>query len=116
VDRVVLRRDAHHLRAAPGDRPQIGVGHVIRLQHQRLGGVDLGDRIGHLEVEHPRRFLEALRMRGRLEDRPAIGALTLEYRARVVHCVGKNVNLGVAPRHKLAVEPDHAVAVVERWP
>ena len=79
VDLVVLRRDAHHFGAAPGDRAHIGVLLAVLLQHQALGGVDLGDRIGNFEVEDLRRLLQALGMLGAFEDLAAIGALALEH-------------------------------------
>ena len=52
VDRVTLRRDAHHFRAAPGDRPDIGVGEMVLFQHFGFGGVDLRDAPGELKVEN----------------------------------------------------------------
>ncbi len=112
VDGVVLRRDAHHLGAAPGDRPHIGVLLPVLLQHQALGRVDLGDRVGDLEIEHLRRALEPLGMLGALEDLAAIGALALEHAAGVVQAVGEHVHRGIAPGHELAVVPDDAVEPV----
>ena len=79
VDLVVLRRHAHHLRAAPGDRPHIGVRLAVLLEHQPLGGVDLGDRIGDFEVEDLRRRFSRSECSVRLEDLAAIGALALEH-------------------------------------
>ena len=43
MDRVVLRRHAHHLRSAPGDRPHVGVGEIVAPQGLGLGRVDLVD-------------------------------------------------------------------------
>src|SRR5674476_714311 len=43
---------------------------------------------------------------GRLEDRPAIGALALEHGARIVQAVAEHMQIGVSPRHHLAVVPD----------
>ena len=48
----MLRRHAHHFRAAPGDRPDIGVGEIVSLQHFGFGGVDLRDAPGQLKVEN----------------------------------------------------------------
>ena len=106
MDGVGLRRDAHHLRAAPGDRADIGLFLAVLLQHQFLGGVDLGDRIGDLEVEHIGRALQPLGMLGALEDAAAIGALALEHAARVMQAMGQHMQVGLVPRHQLAVVPD----------
>ena len=66
----------------------IGVLLAVLLQHEPLGGVDLGDRVGDFEVEHLRRALQPLGMLGALEDLAAIGALALEHGARIVQAVG----------------------------
>ncbi len=113
MDLVVLGRDAHHFRAAPGDRTHIGVDEAVLGERQRLGRVDLGHAPGHLEIENARRFLQALGMLGRLEDRAAIGALAFENRAAVMQGVGEDMNLGVAPGRQLAVEPNPSVSIVE---
>src|SRR5579883_1377045 len=52
-------------------------------------------------------------MLGRLENLAAIGALALEHRAGVMHGVGQDMNLGVAPIDQLAVIPDDAVTIVK---
>ena len=51
MDRVGLRRDAHHLRAAPGDRADIGFLLAVLVDHELFGGIDLGHRVGDFEVE-----------------------------------------------------------------
>jgi hypothetical protein len=109
MDLVVLGRDAHHLRAAPGDRPHIGVDETVLLQRLGLGRVDLGGAVGRLEIEDARRMAQALGMLGRFEDLAAVGALALEDGAGVVKRVGQNMRLGVAPEDELAVAPDPAV-------
>src|SRR6185437_9684436 len=84
VDLALLRRDAHLLGAAPGDRPDIAVGDLHR--RHRLAGrrLDLGEGEGDLEAEDLRRIEEALRVLAELENRAAIDALALENAARVV--------------------------------
>ena len=106
MDGVALRRDAHHLRAAPGDRADIGFLLAVLLDDQLLGGVDVVDRIGDFEIEHLRRALQALGVLARLEDLAAIGALALEHAARVMQAVAEHVQIGVLPGHQLAVVPD----------
>src|SRR5262245_7730192 len=49
------------------------------------------------------------------EDLPAIGALALEHRARIVQAVGKHVQGGLAPGHELAVVPDDPFEAVVRF-
>ena len=113
MDLAVLRRDAHRLRAAPGERPDIGVDQAVLLQRFGLGGVELGGAVGHFEIEQARRTAQPLGMLGRLEDLAAVGALAFEDGAGVVERVGENMRFGVAPRHELPVVPDPAVAIVE---
>jgi hypothetical protein len=116
MDRVVLGRDAHHFRAAPGDRSDVGVGKAVLLEHKRLGGVDLGDGPGHLEIEDAAGFAQALGMLGRREHRPAIGALALEDGAAIMHRMGQHMDPGVAPGDQRPVHPDQTVAVVKSRP
>src|SRR5674476_1082661 len=54
-------------------------------------------------ISEPR---QAIGVFGRLEDRPAIGALALEHGARIVQAVAEHMQIGVSPRHQLAVVPD----------
>ena len=115
MDFVVLRGNAELLRAAPGDRPHIGVALAVFLQHEALGRVDLGDRIGDFEIEHLRRPLQPFRVFGALEDIAAIGALAFEHGARIVQAMGADVKRGVAPRHQLAIVPDDPIEPVIRF-
>ena len=101
-----LRGDAHLLAAAPGDRADVAVRQLVGLDHVAAGLVDLGDRIGDLEVEGLRAVMQALDVLGELEDLAAIGALALEHRAAVVQGVREHVDVGLAPGDELAVEPD----------
>ena len=112
MDRVRLRRHAHHFRAAPRDRAHIGIRAIVLLDHELLGRVDLGDRIGNLEVEDVGGALQPLRVFGTLEDFAAIGAFALEHGARVMQAVGEDMHVGVAPFDELAVVPDDAVDLV----
>ena len=113
VNFVVLRRDAQLLGAAPGDRAHIGLFLIVAVEDQLFGGVDLGHRIGNLEVENVGRALQPLRMLGALVDGAAIGALALEHAARVMQPVGQDADLAVGRRHELAVEPDQVRTLVE---
>ncbi len=97
MDRAGRRRNAHHLRSAPGDGTDISVGQIVPPQHLRLGGVDVVDGPGDFEIEDATGFLQTARMLGRLEDPAAVGALALEHRACVVERMGQHMHLGVAP-------------------
>ena len=88
MDGVVLGRDAHHLRTAPGDGTQVSVGEAAGLEHEFLGRLDLGDAVGNREIEILRRAEQALGMLVALEDPSAIGALALEHRRAVMQAVG----------------------------
>ena len=78
VDLVVLGGDGHHLRAAPGHGAHILIAAAVELHNLVLGGVELLDRIGDLEIHDLGRLVQADRMLVRLEDHAAIGALALE--------------------------------------
>src|SRR5262249_44344931 len=67
-----------------------------------------------LEVEDLGRSPQPHGMFGALEHLPAIGALALEHAACVVQAVGQQMDVGLLPRHELAVVPDDAVDIVER--
>src|SRR5690606_17297170 len=54
-------------------------------------------------------------MFGQLEHFAGIGALTFKDGARIMQRMGQHMDLGVPPRHQLAVEPDKTVAIVERY-
>ena len=113
MDFVVLRRDAELLRAAPGDRPHIGFFLIVLFQHEPLGGVDLGHRIGDFEIEDFGRAFQPLGMLGALEHDAAIGAFALEHAARIMQAVGEHADLALGRGNELAVEPDEIGALVE---
>ena len=64
MDLVVLGRNAHHFRAAPGDRPQIGVDETVLGEREGLGRVDLRRAPGNLEIENARRIPSSARNAG----------------------------------------------------
>ena len=114
MNAVVLSRDAELLRAAPRDRAHIGLGLAVAFHQQALGGVDFGDRIGDFEVEHDwRSACSRSECSLLLKISPAIGALALEYGARIMQAMGEHVNFRLRPGQQLAVEPDHAFHLVE---
>ena len=106
MDRVALCRNAHHFGAAPGDRADIGFLLAVLVDHELLGGVDLGDGIRNFEIEDIGGALQPLGMFGALEDLAAIGALALEHAARIVQAVAEHMEVGLVPGHELAVVPD----------
>jgi hypothetical protein len=113
VDLGLLRRNTDHFAAAPGDRAHIAVIQVV-LGGRRLAGlVDLGHRVGDLEIEDFGRLEQALGMLGQLEDLAPVHAFALEHRRGVVEAVGQYVHLRLAPGYELAVQPDPTIAIVE---
>ena len=98
--RRVLRRDGHHLAAAPGDRAHIAIGLIVLVDDELLRRVELGDGVGNFEIEQIGGALEALGMFGRFEDLAAIGAFALEYAGGVMQPVREDVQLRVRPRRR----------------
>ncbi len=113
VNGVVLRRDAHHLGAAPCDRPHIGVDELVPLQDFGLCRINLGDPPGHFKVENAGGIRQPARVLARFEDSSAISALALEDRTRVMQPVSEHVDLGVAPFDHSTVQPNPSVAIVK---
>jgi hypothetical protein len=85
---------------------------LARTTARRL--VELGDRIGNLEVENLGRFVQALAVLAELEDLAVIGAHALEHGGGVMQPMAQHVEARIAPRNEFAVEPDKAVTLVVR--
>ena len=113
MDFCLLGGDCHHLAAAPSHRAHIAVLDILGCHHLFAGGVDLVHRKGNLEPHDGCRMEQAFGMFTQLEDMTAVNPFPLEHTTAIVETVGQHMGLGVAPRHHFAVEPDHAVAVIE---
>jgi hypothetical protein len=113
MDAAGLRRNTHLLAAAPGNRADIGVGKALALEHLVACRFQLFDRVGNLEIQHARRLVKALIVFGQLEDASAIGALALEYGARIMQPMRQHVKLGLLPGHEFTVEPDFTVQLIK---
>src|SRR5581483_11589548 len=85
---------------------------TIGPQHLVTGIVDLLNAPRQLETHDTGAIDQSSTMIGEPENRAIIGALPLEHRGGVVHRVGQDVHLRVAPRNQPAIEPDEAVAIV----
>ena len=84
MDFALLRRNAHHFAAAPGDRAHIGV--FIALFSHRIAGrlFDLLQAVGDFEPKRGGRSNQPLAMFAQLEDFAAIDPFALENAARIV--------------------------------
>jgi hypothetical protein len=89
------------------------IGKAGALQGLHGRRIDLGHAIGQLEAEQLGRAFQALVVLGHLEDLALIGPLAFEDGGGVMHRMGEDMDLGVAPIDELTVEPDDAVAIVE---
>ena len=59
-------------------------------------------------------MMQTFSMLGQLEDLAAIYPFAFEDAAAIVQAMGQHVDLGVAPLNHLAIEPDHAIAIMKR--
>jgi hypothetical protein len=50
-----------------------------------------------------------------LEDRPRIDTLTLKNKACIMQAMAQRMRLRIAPWNNLAIQPDAAVAIIERY-
>ncbi len=114
VDRVVLGRNAHHLRSAPGYRAHIGALEAGLFQRLFLGPLDFLNTEGNVEAHDAGRIVQAFGMVQRAEDLAAIGALALKNGRGVVQRVRQNVHFRVPPGYERAIHPDVSVAVIIR--
>src|SRR5205807_7843379 len=109
------RRDAHLLGAAPRDRAHIAVDDLHRRDRVLGRLLDRGEGERELEAEEAPRIDEALAVLLQREDLAAIDPFPLEDAACIMKGVRQHMDLRIAPRRQRAVEPDEAVAVVERY-
>ena len=49
------------------------------------------------------------------EDHAGIDALALENQARIMQAMAQRVRFGIAPWNDLAIQPDAAVTIIERY-
>src|SRR3981081_2087918 len=105
-------RDAHDLRAAPGDRAYVTGLQAIRLHHGAGRLLDLGARPRDLVTEQTGGVDQPGAVGGQAEDAAVVDALALEYRGAVMQRMGQHMDAAVAPGHQLAVEPNEAVAII----
>ncbi len=114
VDFVELAGDTHLFRAAPGERTDVAIGELVGGDRLGFRRVDFVLGIGDGEIHGFRGLEQAFRMFLALEDRAVVKAFAFEHQRGIMEAVGKDVDLGIAPGNHAAVEPDEAVAVVER--
>ena len=118
MDGVAAWRDAELLRTDPGERTQIAGLERVGANHCFLGFDDFLVRERQLHLENLCRVEQPAGVFMQAEDRGAIdgvvGPYTLEDRHAVMQRVGQDMDLGIAPVHQFAIEPDVPVAVSHR--
>src|SRR3546814_7130403 len=67
---------------------------------------DLGHRIRQREIRHLGGIIQALAVLSEVKDLAVIGALALENAGGIMQRMGQHMQLGVAERDKLTVEPE----------
>ena len=102
----LLRRDCHHLRAAPAKGPHIAIGDVIRCQYGHLGRIDLLVGNGNVKIKHLAGGAQTFGMFRASKNGAAVGTLALEHKACIMQTVAEGVGLGVTPIHHFTIEPD----------
>ncbi len=101
VDRVALGRHAHHLRAAPDDRADIGVGLLVGLQRRFFSPCRSPRPCRAPSCRGSRRPDQPLGILAALEDLAAIGPLALEHGRAVMHRMRQHVDARVVSRMSL---------------
>ncbi len=92
------RRHPHHLRAAPGDRPDIARLQAVGLATTaRVASSISLARPGDLVVEQAGGVDQALAVGGQAEDAAVIDALALEDGRAVMQGMGQHMHAAVAP-------------------
>ena len=112
-DRVPRCADAHvGTSAAPCDGPHIGIRPAVGLEHLVFRGFDFFDGVGDNKVEIFGGFPKTLGMFDASEDLAIVAPLAFENRRGVVHRVGQQMDVGIAPVSQPAIHPDYTVAIV----
>jgi hypothetical protein len=118
VDGVALGADAELLVTDPEQRADVAALELVLADDVELGLVQLFLAERHLHAQDLGAVEQALGVLVKAEDGRTVdgvvGANALEGAAAVVHGVGQDMDLGIAPIDHLAVHPDFAVAVGHR--
>ena len=113
MHRVTGAGDPHVLTGTtPCDRSDIGVGQPVGIQCALLGGLYFIDAKGDVEIDQFAGLDQPLRMCAAFENLAVIGALPFKYRAGIMHRMGQNMDIGLAPIDQRPVHPDFAIAIV----
>ena len=83
-----LRGDGKLLGAAIGERADIGIGKIVRLQDGVAGGIYFSGGLRQIKAKQFSRVYQPVCMLFQLEDVAAIGAFTLEDGGGVMQAVG----------------------------
>ena len=102
------------LGTAPGDGADIGIGEAAGGEDLPAGGVDLLGGIGDFEAEDAAGLEQAFGMIVQTEDVAAISPFAFEHGAGIMQAMRENMQPGFTPGDEGSVQPDEAVAVIER--
>ncbi len=114
VDAVVLRRDAHHFRTAPGDRTDIAINNLVRGNRLAAGLVNFIRRLLDPETENTSRFDQPVRMFLQFENFTVIDPFPFEHTAGIMQTMRKHMDVCIPPWYEFTIQPDEAVAIGKR--
>ena len=116
VDLVAFGADPQLLRTDPGQGSHIPAFEFVFSDHEPLRIVDLLGRVRDFHAQNFGAVEQTLGVLLQTKNRGAMDGLVsphaFECATTVMQCVGKNMDLGVAPFHQVAVHPNLAVTVV----
>ena len=112
--RVLCRDGWHRRRTAEHHRTHIGVLQVLHFRGLVAGSVDLVFRVRNCDAELGRGGKQPFRVLLQLVNAAGIHPLAFEYAGGEVQGMGQDMHFGIAPGHDFAIEPERAVAFVER--
>jgi hypothetical protein len=113
MDRIARGCDTHiFARTTPCDCPNISIFQTRGPQNLFFNFFDFIHRPRHFEINQLGRFVQPLGMFAAFENFAVVGALALKHAVLIVHRMGQNMDLGIAPAGHDPVHPDGSFAVI----